>query len=440
VGDASAVDPLAAILQTANVTVAIEAAGAIGRLGERTELGDRKAAAVEALTQKYAAAAQDQLELRETLLSAMGRVGDPACGPVFTASLDSADPAIRRVATLGIDLLGDPELVDVLAPLVGDADAGVRAAAVAALRNLGSSDAHLQALWGRLPAASETNAQTRDSAWQGVLKLLASRPPTEIESWVARLPDNGETRARRAVELLQLAEGGLATDPARRGELGRVRAAIAARMLDLNRGDEGIATYVRALEDLHAVKSAEIPRVSLELLRYALVSGRYDEQLAGIFVNGNPPLDGAAIWQGLHDDIEQRLRPEKADEAIRMLLSLQAHPATTMPAEVDAAIQETLGRARAIRAEGDAAAVNAALSTLAANPADEPARAAIAALGSRAAPALRAALETAIRIDPPEPARERLLHDLLKAARPGWTGFPADAAREDKLAALDGVE
>ncbi len=440
VGDATAVEPLVGLLQSPNAAVAVEAAGALGRLGERKELGDRRAPAVEALKQRYAAAAASQPELREALLSAMGRVGDPGCAPVFAAALSAGEPSIRRTAALGLDLLGDPAHADALTPLATDGDASVRAAAVTALRNLGSTDAHLQALWSRLPAANEPNAQTRDSAWQGVLRIVASRPPAEIEALVGRLPDNGETRARRALELLQLAEAALAANPARRADLGRVRAAMAAKMVELNRGDDAVAAYTRSLEDLHAVESADITRVSLELLRFALASGRYDQRLAAVFINGNPPLDGAAVWQGLREDIEQRLRPEKAEEAIRMLLSLQEHPPAALPAEVTTAMREMLGRARAIRAEADAAAVNAALSTLAADPNDEAARGAIVGLGPRAAPALRAALETAIRVDPPEPQRERLLHDLLRSVLPEWAGFPADATREAKLAALDRTE
>ena len=187
---------------------------------------------------------------------------------------------------------------------------------------------------------------------------------------------------------------------------------------------------------MHAASAPEASRVALELLRLALSSGRYDEQLAETLRQINPALDGEALWEGVAAEIERQLAPDAVDHAISMLVALQTNPPTSMPANVEQAQQELLRRAYEVRATADAAAVNAALQQLRADPGNEQQRQTIVDLGPRAVPAVRDALREALQAAPPEATYVQELHDLLKTLLPDWPGFSADAPVEAKLKSL----
>ena len=439
IGNADAVDPLLKLMSGSPPGVAAEAASALGRLAERGVLAaEKKEGVAAALLATFQSMPREQSVLREALLRAMVRVADARFATVFSEALNSAEPpAMRQAAAAGIDALGDASLLGSLLAVVDDADAGLRRTAVAALARLGISDADLGALWGRLSQTSEANTQIRDAAWSGVMRILNGRPAADVVNWVGRLPDNGQIKATRAVELLRFAEKTLAANADAGGELGRVRADIAAHLIVLGRADDAVAAYLRALADLHSVKSPEIPRVSIELLRFALTTNRYDEKIAAAFANGNPPLDGAAVWNGIKSEIDKRIVPDSVDQAIRMLAALQARPPTSMPADVVKAMADALVRARALRAELDAKAATAAVAALRANAGDQAARAAIAKLGVKSAAALKEMLKALISAEQPDAAAEKLFHDLLKTVLPKWPGFAPEAVKEDKLKAVE---
>jgi hypothetical protein len=240
--------------------------------------------------------------------------------------------------------------------------------------------------------------------------------------------------------LLQAAEKALASRPEARGELGWVRAELAARRAAANQIGQAISTYLMALEDLHAGNSQEAARVALKLLRLALLNDRYDEQIAAVLTQSNPGLDGKALWEGVCGEIEQRLRPDGVDSAISMLVALQTNPPASMPADTQEAIEQMLQRARQVRIDADAAAVRGALQRLREKPDDEQARQVITQLGVRAVPALREALRTALQAEQPDADQIQRLHDLVKTVAPDWPGFAPDAPADDKLKSLDLID
>jgi HEAT repeat protein len=467
VGTVSAVAPLSDLLESTGHAISSEAVTALGRLAERGVLdGPSRAAVATALLARMRAAPRQDYAIRERLLWAMSRVGDPRCGPEFVAALDTPEAAsVRLAAVRGIAVLADPrtakvnghvsdpsasqsaagrltaaELVDRLVPMTGDPDAGVRRAAVEVLAQFATSTAQVEALWSRLSPEHEPEDAIRVVAWRGATRVVASRPVTEIESWLDRLPGDDATRRQHAVELLQAAEKNLAGKPGARGELGQVRADLGAQQAALGQIEQSIATYLTAVEDLHAANSPELPHVALDLLRLALLNGRYDAQLAAVLAGENPALDGATLWEGIRSEIEQRLRPEEVGHAIAMLVALQANPPTSMPADTQTALEQALQRARHVQAEADAAIIESALQRLREVPDDEPARRAVLALGARAVPILRDALHSALQAEQPDAPRVRQLHDLLKALLPDWPGFAPDAALEQKLKALQAID
>jgi HEAT repeat protein len=463
VGPASAATPLLELLESGDGAVPSEAVTALGRLAERGVLDvPTRAAVATALLARLHATPRQEYVMRERLLWALSRVGDPRCGPEFVAALDTPQAAMVRLAAVrGIAVLVDPrtaklngqasqpaatqngdrslttsELVDALVPVTSDPDAGVRRAAVEALAQFATSDAQAEALWERLSPERESEEAIRVTAWRGALRIIASRPVDQIELWLDRLPGDQASQRQHALELLQAAEKNLDGKPEARGDLGRIRARLAALQGALGQIEQSISTYLTALEDLHAANSPELPRVALEFLRLALLNGRYDAQLAAALAHENPPLDGAALWEGIRAEIQQRLQPDQVDQAIAMLAALRANPPTSMPADTQTALEQMLQQARQVRAEADAASVNAALRTLREHPDDEQARQTILGLGPRAAPVVRDALRAALQAEPPDPNQVQQLHDLLKALVPEWPGFAPDATLDEKLKAL----
>jgi HEAT repeat protein len=468
VGSASTASVLLELLQSGDDATSSEAVTALGRLSERGVLDEPTHALVtSALLSCMQATPREEQAKRERLLWAMSRVGDPRFGPAFVAALDSPEAAtVRLAAVRGIAVMVDPkavnannqasrpasgtaqneanrgllsprELIDALVPVTSDPDVGVRRAAVETLAQFASTDGHVEALWNRLSPDREPEEGIRVTAWRGALRVIASRPVSEIQKWLDRLPGSEATQGQYAIELLQAAEKNLASKPEARGELGWVRARLAGQQAAANQIGAAISTYLMALEDLRAAQSPEAARVAFELLRLALLHDRYDAQLATTLANSHPALDGETLWEGLRGEIEQRLQPDEVDRAIAMLVALQTNPPTSLPADTRQALQEMLQRARQMRVEADTALVRTALQTLCEEPDDEKARQALLGLGPRAVPAVRDALREALQSERPDPDHIQQLHDLLKELDPQWSGFAPDAPVEEKLQALE---
>jgi HEAT repeat protein len=79
--------------------------------------------------------------LRARALTGFVASGDPAVGALFKQALTSPDPFNRRMATLGLGVLGDASVVPSLAPLFKDPYLDVRWASALALANLGAEAA-----------------------------------------------------------------------------------------------------------------------------------------------------------------------------------------------------------------------------------------------------------------------------------------------------------
>jgi HEAT repeat protein len=316
VGTGSVAEPLLALLRTGNDPCLTEVVAALGRLAERGVLVEQQRGAVaDALLATFGDTQPSQAALRERVLWAMSLVADPRFAPAFVAALaESEATAVRQAGLRGIAALKDPRLADTLVPLVSEGDPALRRSAVEALAGLASCEEHLAALWARSDPAQEPDESIRRAAWDGAVRLVSDRAVADVD-WVVRLPRDGPERAGRALELLVAMEALLADVAEARGELGRVRARIAAERAMCGEVDEAVTVYLAALGDLHAGQSAEIPRIAMELLRLALAHGRYDEAVAAALAGGNPPLDGAVLWEGIKGDIEKRLTPEQADQA-----------------------------------------------------------------------------------------------------------------------------
>ncbi|MBU0638144.1 MAG: HEAT repeat domain-containing protein [Planctomycetes bacterium] len=365
VGSTTAVEPLLRLLDHADDLTTNEAVTALGRLAERGVLdaASRKIVA-DALLYSLAATKRENNAVRERILWAMGLVSDPCFVPALVAGIAPEEAVtVRQAAAQGIAALLNPgeqqlaaevrqALADALAPVTRDGDFGVRKAAVDALAVLAASDTHLEALWTvSVGTGQGPDAAVRQKAWTGVLRVLGGRPTADVEAWLARLSDDDPEREQRCLDLLLVIEKMLGAKADKRGELGLVRARIAAQRVALGQKDEALAAFLQSVADLRAIRSPELPRVALELLRFALVEERYDGRVASSLATGEPGLDGRALWEGVAGEIERRVNPDEVDRALAMLAAFQARPPASMPAEVNTALDQLLKRARQFKAE-----------------------------------------------------------------------------------------
>lgn len=340
VGEGGAAELVLNQREGADDETATEIVAAIGRLAEREVLSsEERENVVRALAEVFGRTQPTQVALRERVLWAMGNVADPSFGPAFAAALGLGEAvAVRQQAVRGIAVLDDARWADALAGAAGDTDAVVRKTAAETLGALGTTDRHLQALWARLTSPPETEETIRQVAWRSALKILEKRTPADVEDWIGRLPGDARARAQRTLDLLhrllRLAE---TASPPEKARVGALRARIAAQYVQIEQHAEAIAEYGKALGELRGAGSEVEQRVAQELLRCALVGGRYDQAVADTLAGANPGPDGQSLWAAARSEVELRLTPSGAGQAQAMLEALERYPPGKWP---DAALAE----------------------------------------------------------------------------------------------------
>jgi hypothetical protein len=219
--------------------------------------------------------------------------------------------------------------------------------------------------------------------------------------------------------------------------LGRVQWRMAQEYQTLAQPAAALKAYADAVPHLYTSGAPQAAQAAAEWVRYAVVSGRYNAELAARIRALAPPLDGAALWAQLRDELQRGTTPDTVDQTATMLQTLRDHPPTTWPPAAAKGLDEALTAATALRADMDAERIGQALKALSANPQDAAAEAQVVGLGARAVPALRDALRVVLTAETADPVAERRLYDLLHRVAPAWSGYTADAKPEDKLKALD---
>lgn len=466
-GGAASVDALLECMRGSDSILLDAAVTSLGRLAERSALdADATRRVAGALLAAEQAPERPGAATRERLLWAMGRVADLRFAPRFVEALAGSEPAPVRIAALrGIAVLierpasgpsqsqptaprprpqlDEPQrsaLVNAIVPLVFDPEPTIRKAAVETLSQNAETPGQLEALWQAFARPGPNEEALRESAWRGVVRLLASKSVGEIESWVARLPDDAATRNQRRLELLLLAEKHAASEATDRARLGRIRAQIAEMRAQLAQPQAALDAYVAALDDLASADQPDALQVCVDLVLFALRSGGYDAALLRRLSERELPFDADAFWPILLAAFSRELEPRSADEVLGWLDRLAAEP----PLSLSPAMQERLAQVRAAalrtRAEEDRAGVQLAIRRLADDPEDAEAAAQILALGKRAAPIVRDALAELLARSDPDPQQEAQLIGLLKQLVPTWPAYDPGAALEQKLEALKRLE
>ena len=436
-GGEAAVDALLVRLDVSTPRMRGEVLTALGRMAERDTLGGKRPAVIAALTQLCGTVDAPGSGPRERVIWAMSRVADPTFAPLLAAALTPEEaPGVRSAALRGLAIINDPNDADALMPLVADADAGLRREAVELLARWASTDEHLDILFRRLAADSEPDEAVRASAWKGALRLLAARTPDEIEHWLGRLSDTGDTDDGQRLALLDLKLARLDADAhaAARGDVQARRAAILA---SLGRPDEALAAYAAAVPLLHHASAPSLMPIIGQYISLALVQQRYDDSLVQSLRGLNPPIDVEAIWTTVGAGIDRRLADHAFDAALLMMEQLRQRPlGEAWPAGVQAALSATELRALRMATDAELASVDAALETFATDPENSAAAETLA----RLRPVLCDRLRALLMLDPGDAERVRAVHDALRSVAPGWSGFTVDAPRDDQLKAINELD
>ncbi len=259
------------------------------------------------------------------------------------AALDRREAVIvRQAAARGLAALKGQQSADALVAAADDPDVGVRRIAVETLAASGSagSERHLRTLWERATASQETDEVVRQTAWRGVLELLARGSLEDVDRWLFHVGANGPETLQRAAELLErLIDMAAVGETVDRARLGRLRVRLGTVQVQLGRSSAAVATYAAALADLENGLSEEARRLAIDLLRYALASGCYDGTVAEALCGAGGLPDSDVLWQAAKAEIEPRLTPEAVGQALEMLAALERYPPGTWSAKA----QEEMG-------------------------------------------------------------------------------------------------
>lgn len=444
VGPAAAVAPLCEQLSDPDPRIVTETLTALGRLAEREIIGaDQRPHVVAALLAVFERSTPKDIAVRERVLWAMSRVAAPEFRPALLAALDAEEAVpVRRAAIRGLAALdgsnqADVDVADALITATADADVGVRRPAVELLAKRAVTDAHLQALFARLAVAQESEEAIRAAAWEGVVRVLGGRTPEDIERWIGKLPENGPTRHRRTLELLQLALTRVGEGEEQRAARGLLKGRIARQQAALGEAEAALATTQEAVELLQAAGHPQTAPHVGRWIALALEHLLYTPELVQRIQQLAPPPDDQLVWEQVRPMIAQRLTPARVEAAVNALEALQALPPLAWSEPVQADIAALDQQARGLLAEVDAQRVDAAIGKLLADAEDADAQASLRALGPRAIPQLRARLQAVIQDEAGDAGLEALLLKWARELQPDWGSYAIEAPREEKLRALE---
>lgn len=360
--------------------LAEEAVASIGRLAERGELDSAsRNSAIDAILSRPSGALPKSAAARERELRSLAKFADVRISPVLFAALDAREPSplriagIRGLAALALAINGNAAeppstspatsaatststpvplrhvVADALVGLLAENDLQVRRAAIESLATVADAESHLQAIWTRLSPAVEAEEALRTLAWKAVMGYLSGRSIRELQAVADRKIDGEAIPPQRRLDLEQLIEKALLADPQQRAALGICRARIAALRAELNQIPEAIVAYQASLDSLSASGAPELPRVATEYLRYALLSDRYDTQVASEMKPERVGLNIDQLWKITCEVAELRLKREGPAPVTAMLAAFQANPPTTLPEGIQKDLHSRLSASKDLR-------------------------------------------------------------------------------------------
>lgn len=225
---------------------AIAAAEALARMAQTRPLDeDRRKRAARALADRYRQAGGNGngVALRESLLNALGVVGDGQARPIFLEALQDESGVIRLSAVGGLATIGATDAVKAIAPLMTDEDRGVRQAAASAVARLGGMD-YVMTLVARSSEAVEPDPAVRRAAVSAVLSLCRDADANTLQGILDDLEPRQADEAL-SIELLRLLADRLRGQKS--AKLPGVLLRLGRALIDADRPAEAVPLLAEAL-------------------------------------------------------------------------------------------------------------------------------------------------------------------------------------------------
>ncbi|MCB9855401.1 MAG: HEAT repeat domain-containing protein [Phycisphaerales bacterium] len=201
--DTRAIEPLVGCLSSKDRALIAESVSSLGSLARRGHADEPTTERVTtAMEARYAALADDDVELREKFLRAMARIGAESLRSLFEHETGAGRSAVTRTAAIaGLSSYDNGGIAEFLAGLLADPDALVRGAAAQGLGRCGRTISHFEALFDRTAADNEADASVRDRAWEASQAMFGKLSASARLEVVAGLAENedGAIQRRRAV-------------------------------------------------------------------------------------------------------------------------------------------------------------------------------------------------------------------------------------------------
>ncbi|MGN6625312.1 MAG: HEAT repeat domain-containing protein, partial [Tepidisphaeraceae bacterium] len=259
--DIRSVEPLMKVLDDPSVRTAQAAAEALSEPELGQKLRDKNPVLADKLAAKLLdtlqnrTTAQNNIDLRNSLIQAMAALQNRTLAPTLVRMLDSPREAskVRRSLLQAVGEYHDPQMADSIGALLSDPDEPIRLEAVKALGKSANSFGDFEKrLYNRIDPAAEPSPAVQDAAWNVLTKLFEKAPKDQLASWEIRLRDKPDRLlAVLKVQRDRALSSGDADEAARRNQQIGDAAAKAAQSADAGKADalrqQSIEAYRSAL-------------------------------------------------------------------------------------------------------------------------------------------------------------------------------------------------
>ncbi len=335
---------------TAPVGCVREAAIAVGALCDQAAVAPAVIdQAITPLRDRLAAAAPTDLRLKEALLGAMARIGDPAFAADFAEYLSAESPELVVASIRGVEVVGDTDQIDRLLGHLGHSDARVRRRAVAAVGSLGTAPEHLAALFGRWDPNVEPNEGVRNVAWDAFRAVL-TKNPTSHTQWVDRLGPFPDLQITLLSDWVDARTGNNGSTP----EVDAARDKLAHLLLKHGKFVDAMTQFQKLRKAYAARNDPRAADVGIDWVNAHLRSGRHESigETLNEVCNGDA-AQKTAVADTLISYLEDALQQQGRATLSPLLDQLQAIPIDTLGPDWPTRLAEVRTLA-ATPSEGDA--------------------------------------------------------------------------------------
>lgn len=316
-GDPRAVDAFLQMLQTDDAATIRVAADALGEYAAKLGPSDpvtakRISAAINDRRQQLAGA---PLDLRNALVDAMGRYGNPDLRNEFNDLLIPGEaPETRMLAIQGLGMMHTDWAADIIAQsdVLTDPNSKVRLAAVQAMRDTNAL-AYVDRIADRL---NDSDALVRGVAWKALITLFAD--PRFDATALAMYDNRFKDQPERRIAVLEEMKKRLANKPA---DLAVVEQNMGDAQLRLNKYGDAAANFQAALDYYvkAGVNLAIAEGLVSQLLDAYLLNNEYVKatDFASKWMRENPSLK-LELGSKLVAAVERLKRAEQYETAIKL--------------------------------------------------------------------------------------------------------------------------